>query len=189
MDDSKAICRVGSRRLSIRKSISSGSSGVGEEDFHENLQGEKSNPNSNPNKGFISWFWFKTRGDVEDGLQNLGKDVHFLRLAMLNKPEAPVLLLGSIVAAVNGLTFPVFGLLLSSIVGNFYQPPHKLHKEANFWSLIVVALAATSLLLAPIQVYCFTVAGGRFVRRIRRLIFNKVIYQEIGWFDDSDNSR
>jgi ATP-binding cassette subfamily B (MDR/TAP) protein 1 len=36
--------------------------------------------------------------------------------------------------------------------------------------------------------YCFAVAGGRLVQRVRSLTFSKVVYQEIGWFDDIENS-
>jgi len=96
-------------------------------------------------------------------------------------------ILGSIAAAVNGVTFPVFGLLLSSVIGSLYEPPHKLRKDANFWSLMYVFLAATCLLVAPTQMHCFAVVGGRLVQRVRSLTFSKVVYQEIGWFDDIEN--
>ncbi|KAH9291620.1 hypothetical protein KI387_043189 [Taxus chinensis] len=44
------------------------------------------------------------------------------------------------------------------------------------------------LIVAPTQMYCFAIAGGRLVQRIRSLTFSKVVYQEIGWFDDNENS-
>jgi len=40
--------------------------------------------------------------------------------------------------------------------------------------------------MGPTQIIRFAVAGGRLVRPIRSLTFNKIVYQEIGWFDDSD---
>ena len=42
------------------------------------------------------------------------KNISIKRLAYLNKAEVPILLLGSIAAAVRGVVFPIFGLLLSS---------------------------------------------------------------------------
>jgi ATP-binding cassette subfamily B (MDR/TAP) protein 1 len=199
LHDSRAIGRVSSRKSSLRRSISSGSSGVG--GSHNSLSFSFSLPGgvglqedvqvdeSKPKKGFMNWFSSKKQGDVEDGQSNLGKDVPVLRLASLNKPEAPVFILGSIAAVVNGVTFPIFGLLLSSAIGSFYEPPHKLRKDASFWALMYLVLAATCLLVGPTQMYCFAVAGGRLVQRIRSLTFNKVVYQEIGWFDHSENSR
>ncbi|KAG0483357.1 hypothetical protein HPP92_011441 [Vanilla planifolia] len=43
----------------------------------------------------------------------LPKEVPLSRLASLNKPEIPILLLGTASAIIHGLVFPVFGVLLS----------------------------------------------------------------------------
>uniref|UniRef100_A0A0D6QS15 Uncharacterized protein n=1 Tax=Araucaria cunninghamii TaxID=56994 RepID=A0A0D6QS15_ARACU len=197
-DDSKAVGRVSSQRISFRRSISSGSSGNGGSrrsySFSYAFPGgvgihESGSPKDNEkSKGMMGLFGSKRPKDVEDGQSDPGKDVPVLRLASLNKPEIPVFLLGSIAAAINGVTFPVFGLLLSSVIKAFYEPPHKLRKDASFWALMFVVLAATCLIVAPTQMYCFAIAGGRLVQRIRSLTFGKVVYQEIGWFDDSENS-
>ena len=72
-------------------------------------------------------------------------------------------ILGSIAAVVNGVIFPIFGLLLSSVIASFYEPPHKLRKDASFWALMYLVLAATCLIVGPTQMYCFAVAGGRLV--------------------------
>jgi len=198
LHDSRAIGRVSSRKSSLRRSISSGSSGVG--GSHNSVSFSFSLPGGvvlqediqvderKPKKGFMNWFSSKKRGDVEDGQSKVLKDVPVLRLASLNKPEAPVFILGSIAAVVNGVIFPIFGLLLSSAIASFYKPPHQLRKDASFWALMYLVLAATCLLVGPTQMYCFAIAGGRLVQRIRSLTFNKVVYQEIGWFDHSENS-
>ena len=137
----------------------------------------------------MNWFSPKNQGDVEDGQSKVLKDVLVLCLASLNKPEVPVFILGSIAAVVNGVIFPIFGLLLSSVIVIFYEPPHKLRKDASFWALVYLVLVATFLIIGQTQMYCFAVAGSRLVRHIRSLPFNKVVYHEIGWFDDSENSR
>ena len=197
LHDSKTIGRVSSRKSYLRRSISSGSSGVGGSHnsisfsfpggvgLHEDVQVDE----SKPKKGFMNWFSPKNQGDVEDGQSKVLKDVPVLRLASLNKPEVPVFILGSIAAVVNGVIFPIFGLLLSSVIVSFYESPHKLRKDASFWALMYLVLAATCLIVGPTQMSCFAVAGGRLVRRIRSFTFNKVVYHEIGWFDDSENSR
>lgn len=173
LHNSKYISRAEFRRSTL-KSIINESSGIG--GSHRSILF----PSAFPGEESLQ--------DVEDGQQNLAKDVPLLRLASLNKPEAPVLILGSIAAIVNGCSLPAFALLFSSIMGSFYEAPHNLRKDVGFWSLIIVALAATSFLVTPLQMYCFAVAGGRLVRRIRSLTFQKVVYQEIGWFDHSENS-
>eukprot|EP01018_Ginkgo_biloba_P025298 Gb_32125 [translate_table: standard] len=197
-EDSKAASRLGSRKSSLRRSISSGSSGISKSRRSHSfsfalpggvsIQEDGQAEGNKQKKGLISWFWSKTQGDVEDGQGNHGKDVSLFRLASLNKPEFPVFILGSIAAAINGVTFPIFGLLLSSVIRNFFEPPHKLRKDASFWALMFIVLAVTCFIVAPSQMYCFAVAGGRLVRRIRSLTFEKAVHQEIGWFDENENS-
>ncbi|KAJ8549395.1 hypothetical protein K7X08_033102 [Anisodus acutangulus] len=116
------------------------------------------------------------------------KKVSIRRLAELNKPELPYLLLGSLAAIIHGLIFPIFGLLLSTAIKIFFYPPHKLRKESRFWSLMYVGLGVVTLLVVPFQNYLFGVAGGKLIERIRSLTFKKVVHQEISWFDDPANS-
>ncbi|XP_078170187.1 ABC transporter B family member 4-like [Carex rostrata] len=54
------------------------------------------------------------------------------RLMSLNKPEFPVLIMGSISAAVHGVLFPMSGLIIASAIEAFFQPPHKLRKDTSF---------------------------------------------------------
>ncbi|KAL0442575.1 UNVERIFIED_CONTAM: ABC transporter B family member 9 [Sesamum latifolium] len=82
------------------------------------------------------------------------KNLSIKRLAFLNKPELPVLVIGSIAAGVHGVAFP--------------------------FAVVVIA--------APVQNYMFGVAGGKLVQRIRSLLFENVVHQEISWFDDPANS-
>ena len=171
LHDSKTIGRVSSRKSYLRRSISSGSSGVGGSHnsvsfsfpggvgLHEDVQVDE----SKPKKGFMNWFSPKNQGDVEDGQSKFLKDVPVLRLASPNKPEVLVFILGSIAAVVNGVIFPIFGLFVSSVIASFYEPPHKLKKYASFWALMYLVLAATCLIVGPTQMYCFAIAGGRLV--------------------------
>ncbi|KAK7282237.1 hypothetical protein RIF29_10865 [Crotalaria pallida] len=110
------------------------------------------------------------------------------RLAYLNKPEVPFLVLGSIAAAVRGVVFPIFGLLLSSAISMFFKPPEKLRKESVFWSLFYLGLGFVPLVSIPIMHYFFGIAGGKLIERIRSLTFEKVVHQEISWFDNPANS-
>ncbi|KAJ4849957.1 ATP-binding cassette sub- B member 9 [Turnera subulata] len=110
------------------------------------------------------------------------------RLAYLNKPELPLLLVGCFGAAVHGLIFPLFGLLLSSAIKTFYEPPRQLRKDSKLWSLVYVGLGLVNLLAIPLQNSMFGLAGGKLIERIRSLTFEKVVHQDISWFDDPANS-
>ena len=127
-------------------------------------------------------------GDVEKSKGD-AKKVSLRRLAYLNKPEVPVLVLGSVAAIINGLVFPMFGFLFSSAISMFFEPPEKQRKDSRFWALLYVGLGLITLVVIPVQNYFFGVAGGKLVERIRSLTFEKVVHQEISWFDDPANSR
>ncbi|KAK1398690.1 Multidrug resistant ABC transporter family protein [Heracleum sosnowskyi] len=110
------------------------------------------------------------------------------RLAYLNKPEVPVLMLGSVFAIIGGTILPIFGILISGMIKTFYEPPHELRKDSKFWSLVFVGLGLVTVLVFPARSYFFAVAGCKLVRRIRSMCFEKVVRMEVGWFDEHENS-
>ncbi|CAN8295898.1 unnamed protein product [Cochlearia groenlandica] len=114
--------------------------------------------------------------------------VSLKRIAALNKTEVPVLLLGTVAAAINGAIFPLFGILISRVIEAFFKPADQLKKDSRFWALIFVALGVTSLIVSPAQMYLFSVAGGKLIRRIRSMCFEKAVHMEVGWFDEPQNS-
>ncbi|KAL9262750.1 ABC transporter B family member 11-like protein [Drosera capensis] len=116
-------------------------------------------------------------------------EVSIGRIASLNKPEIPMLFLGVISASINGVIFPIFGILLSSVIKIFfYTDQHELRKESRFWALMFFVLGLVSLLTNPTRTYFFGVAGGRLIQRIRAICFEKVVNMEVGWFDDPRHS-
>ncbi|XP_052190839.1 ABC transporter B family member 4-like isoform X2 [Diospyros lotus] len=110
------------------------------------------------------------------------------RLAYLNKPEIPVLLLGSIAAVASGLVMPIFSVLMANMIKIFYEPAHKLQKDSKFWALMFVVLGVANLLATPARTYFFSVAGCRLIRRLRLMCFEKVVHMEISWFDEAEHS-
>lgn len=177
----KAMTRSGSRGESMRRSISRHSSGSrhsfgftygvpGPINVFETEEGDQGGAERTP-------LMIEKR-----------QKLSMRRLAYLNKPEFPVLLIGSIAAGIHGVIFPIFGLLLSSSIRMFFEPEDKLRKDSRFWALIYLVLGIINLIAVPFQNYFFGVAGGKLIRRIRSLTFEKVVHQEISWFDDPANS-
>ncbi|KAK7363393.1 hypothetical protein VNO77_05535 [Canavalia gladiata] len=114
--------------------------------------------------------------------------VSFLRLASLNKPDIPVLVLGTIAAAITGAILPMLGLLISCTINTLFEPADELRKDSKFWSLIFVALSAAGFISQPLRSYFFAVAGSRLIKRIRLMCFEKIIHMEVGWFDKAEHS-
>ncbi|KAF4364867.1 hypothetical protein G4B88_025586, partial [Cannabis sativa] len=120
--------------------------------------------------------------------QQVPQKVSLRRLALLNKPEIPALLLGAIASAANGVVLPVFGVLLSSVIKSFFEPADKLRKDTEFWALLFVGIGVTGLVAHPSRGYFFAVAGCKLIKRIRSKCFEKVIYMEVSWFDEAEHS-
>ncbi|KAL5577121.1 hypothetical protein UlMin_018820 [Ulmus minor] len=116
------------------------------------------------------------------------QQVSLKRLAYLNKPEVHLLLLGSIASSLHGLTFPIFGLMLASSITMFFENQSHLKKDSRFWALAFLGFGSIVLVAAPVQTFLFGIAGGKLVKRIRSLSFEKIVHQEISWFDDPANS-
>ncbi|CAE6054783.1 unnamed protein product [Arabidopsis arenosa] len=116
------------------------------------------------------------------------KKVSIFRIAALNKPEIPVLILGSISAAANGVILPIFGILIASVIKAFFQPPKKLKEDTSFWAIIFLVLGFASIIAYPAQTFFFAIAGCKLVQRIRSMCFEKVVHMEVGWFDEPENS-
>ncbi|KAH7521543.1 hypothetical protein FEM48_Zijuj07G0044700 [Ziziphus jujuba var. spinosa] len=170
----RSIARSGSQRLSSKRSISRGSSSS-----RRSLTLSFSIPAP------INFLDIEETNDPENSVRSnkvnpeMRKKVSIKRLAYLNKPELPILLLGSVAAMVNGVLFPVCGLVLSSAIEMFYKPPSELRKDSKFWALMFLGMGLADFVASPIQNYLFGIAGGRLIRRIRQLTFAKVVHQEI----------
>ncbi|KAL6610597.1 hypothetical protein ACP70R_040566 [Stipagrostis hirtigluma subsp. patula] len=110
------------------------------------------------------------------------------RLLSLNKPETGILLCGSIVAAIDGAMFPIFGLVIATAAKVFYEPPDKRRKDSNFWGLLCVGLAIGGMIAKLVNNFLFAIAGGKLIERIRSLTFRSIVHQEMAWFDRPENS-
>lgn len=171
-----------SRRSSIRRSLSKGSSG-----------------RKNSSRRSFSIFGLGTGLAVDEEATRTDPEnpstpevepppVPISRLAALNKPEIPILVIGSFAAMINGAILPVFGTLISRVIATFFKPPNELRKDSEFWAGMFVLLGAVSFLALPAQSYFFALAGCKLVRRVRELCFQKVVRMEVSWFDEPENS-
>ncbi|KAG4970321.1 hypothetical protein JHK84_036418 [Glycine max] len=115
-------------------------------------------------------------------------EVPLYRLAYLNKPEIPFLLIGTIAAVGSGVILPILALFISKMISIFYEPVDELHKDSKHWALLFVALGVVSFVMPPCRFYLFGIAGGKLIKRIRKMCFEKVVHMEVSWFDEAEHS-
>ncbi|KAK6140458.1 hypothetical protein DH2020_025801 [Rehmannia glutinosa] len=164
-----------SKRISFIRSLSSGSSGVGGTSSHS-----MSFSNATPTMLRFSENSLAGENAISPERSRDLPEVSIYHLAHLNKPEAPVLVAGAIFAIITGAILPIFGLLFSLVIKTFYELPHKLKKDSEFWALMFVILGVVSLIGYPSRAYLFSVAGTKLIQRIRLMCFEKVVNMEIG---------
>ncbi|XP_048129254.1 ABC transporter B family member 21-like [Rhodamnia argentea] len=130
----------------------------------------------------------KGLGTSDSKASSPAPEVSLTRLAYLNSPEIPVLLLGAIAAACNGIIYPIFGSMLASLIKTFCEPVEDLRKDSKYWALMFLILGMASLVVTPLSMYFFAVAGCKLIKRIRSMSFEKVVHMDIGWFDETEHS-
>ncbi|KAJ6343832.1 hypothetical protein OIU76_005556 [Salix suchowensis] len=115
-------------------------------------------------------------------------EVPISRLASLNKPEIPVLIIGTIAACIHGTILPIYGTLMSKAIKTFFLPPQELRKDSKFWAVMFMVLGVAAFVVIPVRSYFFSVAGCKLIQRIRSMCFEKVVNMEVSWFDEPEHS-
>uniref|UniRef100_A0A670XZ06 ATP binding cassette subfamily B member 11 n=1 Tax=Pseudonaja textilis TaxID=8673 RepID=A0A670XZ06_PSETE len=111
------------------------------------------------------------------------------RILKYNAPEWPYMVLGSLGAGVNGAVNPLYALLFSQILGTFSVTDEEEQRaQINGVCLLFVVVGIVSFFTQFLQGYTFAKAGELLTRRLRKIGFQAMLGQEIGWFDDHRNS-
>jgi ATP-binding cassette subfamily B (MDR/TAP) protein 1 len=107
------------------------------------------------------------------------------------RPEWPLLLTGVGGAAVAGAVFPCFALIFSKVTVSLVDvtaPPPGPMSGSNLYAFLFVVIGIVAFVAFATQVISFEVAGERYTRRLRSYVFRAFMRQEVGFYDDEDNS-
>uniref|UniRef100_A0A3P9PDD8 Bile salt export pump n=1 Tax=Poecilia reticulata TaxID=8081 RepID=A0A3P9PDD8_POERE len=125
----------------------------------------------------------------EEEEEELVEPAPVARILKYNAPEWPYMVFGSLGAAVNGGVNPVYSLLFSQILATFsVTDPDAQRREINGICVFFVMVGVVSFFTQMLQGYAFAKSGELLTRRLRRIGFQAMMGQEIGWFDDHRNS-
>ncbi|XP_016072489.1 PREDICTED: ATP-binding cassette sub-family B member 5 [Miniopterus natalensis] len=116
-------------------------------------------------------------------------EVSLLKIFKLNKSEWPSVVLGTLASVLNGTVHPIFSIIFAKIITMFENDDRTtLKHDAEIYSMVFVILGVICFVTYFIQGLFYGRAGEILTMRLRHLAFKAMLYQDISWFDDKENS-
>ncbi|KAI4348113.1 hypothetical protein L6164_008874 [Bauhinia variegata] len=115
----------------------------------------------------------------------------FWRLAELSFAEWLYAVLGSIGAAIFGSFNPLLAYVIGLVVTAYYridEGDDHLRKEVDKWCLIIACMGVVTVVANFLQHFYFGIMGEKMTERVRRMMFSAMLRNEVGWFDEEENS-
>nr|KYP50746.1 ABC transporter B family member 20 [Cajanus cajan] len=112
------------------------------------------------------------------------------KLAELSFAEWLYAVLGSIGAAIFGSFNPLLAYVIGLVVTAYYRidDHHHLEQEVDKWCLIIGCMGIVTVVANFLQHFYFGIMGEKMTERVRRMMFSAMLRNEVGWFDDEENS-
>ncbi|XP_072620618.1 ATP-binding cassette sub-family B member 5 isoform X2 [Vulpes vulpes] len=116
-------------------------------------------------------------------------EISLFKIFKLIKSEWLSVFLGTLAAVLNGAVHPVFAIIFAKIITMFENDDKTtLKHDAEMYSMIFVILSVISFVSYFFQGLFYGRAGEILTMRLRHLAFKAMLYQDISWFDDKENS-
>ncbi|XP_054420503.1 ATP-binding cassette sub-family B member 5 [Pteronotus mesoamericanus] len=116
-------------------------------------------------------------------------EVSLLKIFKLNKSEWPSVVLGTLASVLNGTVHPIFSVIFAKIITMFENDDKTtLKHDAEMYSMVFVILGVICFISYFIQGLFYGRAGEILTMKLRRLAFKSMLYQDISWFDEKENS-
>lgn len=114
----------------------------------------------------------------------------FWRLVELSLAEWLYALLGSTGAAIFGSFNPLLAYVIALIVTAYYRTDdkHHLRRDVDRWCLIIACMGVVTVFANFLQHFYFGIMGEKMTERVRRMMFSAMLRNEVGWFDEEENS-
>ena len=129
--------------------------------------------------------------------------VDFFRVMKMNMVEWPYITLGILASIVMGGAMPVYAILFGEVLGVLKLSPDQAREDSVYYCGLFVACGVTAGkiikyyilrtvsyegLATFMQIAMFAAAGEHLTQRMRIATFSAMLRQEMGWFDNLDNS-
>ncbi|KAG0005809.1 Multidrug resistance protein 1 [Modicella reniformis] len=114
-----------------------------------------------------------------------------LRVLKVMRPEWPLIAIGAILSGGAGVIFPMFAKFFGDIVKVLIIGPvanPNFINETNNDALMFVIVGIAAFITTGGSVLIFEYVGEKMARRMRKLSFQAIVSQEMGFFDQEENS-
>ncbi|KAM3965199.1 ATP-dependent translocase ABCB1-like [Aphomia sociella] len=123
--------------------------------------------------------------DVEETVQ----DVPFWEVVKLNSPEWKCITMASACSLMSGFAMPVLAIVFGDFVGVFTNSnSDEVLPQIQRFIIIFVIAGIFSGIANFSTVYFYGIAGEFLTERLRKQMFEKLLQQEIAYYDDKSNS-
>uniref|UniRef100_A0A6N2KRB9 Uncharacterized protein n=2 Tax=Salix viminalis TaxID=40686 RepID=A0A6N2KRB9_SALVM len=116
------------------------------------------------------------------------KPVSLKRVYAMLGPDWIYGVVGTISAFVAGALLPLFALGMAQSLVAYYMDWHTTCQEIRKISILFCCGAVISIFAYAIMHLCFGIMGERLALRVREMMFSAILRNEIGWFDDLNNT-
>ncbi|KAI8546885.1 hypothetical protein RHMOL_Rhmol07G0154000 [Rhododendron molle] len=110
------------------------------------------------------------------------------RLYSMVGPEWIYGVAGTICALIAGAQMPLFALGVTQALVSYYMDWDTTTREVKKISLLFCGGAAITVIVHVITHLSFGIMGERLTLRVREKMFSAILKNEIGWFDDMNNT-
>ncbi|KVH95222.1 AAA+ ATPase domain-containing protein [Cynara cardunculus var. scolymus] len=110
------------------------------------------------------------------------------RLYSMIRPDWAYGLTGTIGALIAGSLMPLFALGISQALVAYYMDWETTQHEVRKIAVLFCLGAGVSITVYAITHLCFGIMAERLTLRVRQKMFSAILRNEIGWFDDTNNT-
>ncbi|XP_042055330.1 ABC transporter B family member 2-like isoform X2 [Salvia splendens] len=126
-------------------------------------------------------------GDGGDNVVKLAK-VSSKRLYAMVRPDWFYGISGTICAFIAGAQFPLFALGVTQALVSYYTDWDTTRREVKKIAFLFTGGAVVTVIVHAITHLSFGIMGERLTLRVREKMFTAMLRNEIGWFDDVNNT-
>ncbi|KAL6008397.1 (ABC) transporter [Asimina triloba] len=126
--------------------------------------------------------------DDDGGSGKAKKPVSLRRLYAMAAPDWALGVSGTVGAAFAGAQMPLFALGITQALVSYYMGWETTQREVKRIALLFCGGAVLTVLFHALEHYSFGIMGERLTLRVREMMFSAILRNEIGFFDDVNNT-